>query len=90
MIHLEKDSQEDMLKLNQVYQLKKGFGLLDIYIASNVNKFQLEYGINVFSMTFVEYLCGSIKNIYLILEGNKVALKSLWDGYCPYPSSYRQ
>ena len=47
VIHLEKDSQEDMLRLNQVYQLNEGLRSLDRYIDANVNKVQLEYGITV-------------------------------------------
>ena len=34
-------------------------------------------------------MCGYIKNVYFILEGNNAALKSFEDGHCPYPSSYR-
>ena len=48
----------------------------------------LEDGITVCSMTCFEYLCGAINNVYLILEGNKVALKSFGDVHRPYPSSY--
>ena len=38
-LHLENHSQEDMLKLNQVYRLNEGFGPPDRYLGSNVNKF---------------------------------------------------
>ena len=41
VIHLEKDAQEYMFKLNQVYQLKEGFGPPDRYIGDNIDKFQL-------------------------------------------------
>ena len=40
-------------------------------------------------MTCVEYLCVSIKNVYLVLEGNKADLKPFRYLHCPYPSSYR-
>ena len=63
MIHLAKDAQEDMLKLNQVYQLKEGFGTPDRYLRDNVYKVQLEDGRTVLSTTCVAYLCGTIKNI---------------------------
>ena len=72
MVHLAKDTQEDMLKLNQVYLLEEYFGSPDRYPRTNVVKFKLEYGRTFWS----EYLCGAIKNIYSIIEGNKVALKS--------------
>ena len=42
VLHLAKDAQEDMLGLNQVYQLKEGFGLPDRYIGGNVDKVRLE------------------------------------------------
>ena len=87
VLHLAKDKQEDMLKLNQVYRLKEGFGPPDRYLGANVNKFQLEDGRTVWSMTCVEYLCGAIKNVDLILEGNKAYLKSFGGGHRPYPSS---
>ena len=90
VLHLSKDSQEYMLKLNQVYWLKEVFGTPYIYIGANVDKFQLEDGITVWYMTFVEYLCGSINNVYSILEGNKAALNSFGGGHCPYTSSYRK
>ena len=89
VLHLVKDAQEDMLKLNQVYQLKEGFGPPDRYLGVNIDKVQLEDGITVWSMTCVKYLCGTIKNVDSILEGNKLSLKSSGDGNCPYPSSYR-
>ena len=47
VIHLAKDLQEDMLRLNQVYQLNEGLRSLDRYLDANVNKVQLEYGITV-------------------------------------------
>ena len=40
-------------------------------------------------MNCVEYLCGAIKNIDSILEGNKADLKSFRAGNSPYPSTYR-
>ena len=33
-------------------------------------------------------MCGAINNVHLILEGNKVALKSFGDVHRPHPSSY--
>ena len=89
VLQLVKDIQEDMLNPNQIYRLKEGFGPPDRYIGANFDKFQLEYGRTVWSMTCVEYLCGDIKNIYSIIEGNKVDLKSFRDGHHNYPSSYR-
>ena len=77
-----------MLKLNQVYRLKEGFGTPDRYLGSNVDKFHLGDGKTVLSMTCIEYLCGDIKNVYSILEGNKAALKFFGDGHRPYPSPY--
>ena len=62
-LHLAKDAQEDMLKLNQVYWSKEGFGPPDRYLGDNVDKFQLEDGKNVWSMTCFEYLHGAIKNV---------------------------
>ena len=85
MLHLAKDTQKDMLKLSQVYQLKEGFGPPYIYLGANVDKFQLEDGIAVLYTTCIEYMRESIKNIDLILKANKAALKSFGDGYCPYP-----
>ena len=66
-LYLAKDAHEDMLKLNPVYQLKEGFGPPDSYIGANVDKFQFEDVRTVWSMTSVEYLCGDIKNVDLIL-----------------------
>ena len=88
VLHLSKNAQEYMLKLNQGYRSKEGFGPIDIYLGANINKFQLEYGRTVWSMACIEYLRGDIKNIDLILEGNKANLKSLGDGNRTYPSSY--
>ena len=34
-------------------------------------------------------MCGSIKNVYLMLEANMENLKSFGGGHRPYPSSYR-
>ena len=53
VLHLAKYAQEYMLNLNQVYQLKEGFGPTDRYIGSNVDKVQLEYGRTFWSMTCV-------------------------------------
>ena len=78
-----------MLKLNQVYLLKEGFGPPYRYLGANIDKFKLEDGRTVWSMNFIEYMCGAIRNVYLIIEGNKAALKSFGGGNCPYPSSYR-
>ena len=78
-----------MLKLNQVYILREGFGSPYRYLGENVDKVQMEYGRTVWSMTCVEYICGDIKKIDLILEGNKAVLKSFGGVYCPYTSSYR-
>ena len=89
VLQLVKDIQEDMLNLNQIYRLKEGFGPPDRYIGANFDKFQLEYGRTVWSMTCVEYLCGDIKNVDLILECNKAALKYFGGGHRPYSSSYR-
>ena len=44
VLHLAKDAQEDMLKLNQVYRFKEGFGPPDRYIGDNIDKVQLEDG----------------------------------------------
>ena len=41
VLHLTERAQEDMLKLNQVYWLKEGFGPLDRYLGANVDKFLL-------------------------------------------------
>ena len=84
-LHLEKDAQEVTLKLNQVYLLKEVLGATDIYIGENFDKVQLKDGRNFWSMTYVEYLCGAIKNVDLILEGNMADLKSFGNGHCPYP-----
>ena len=67
LLYLAKDSQEDTLKLNQVYQLKEGFGPTYRYLDSNVDKVQVENRRTVWSMTCVEYMCGAIKNVDLIL-----------------------
>ena len=63
VIHLAKDPQEDMLKFNQVYLLKKGFRPPDRYLGGNLDKFQLEDGRTVWSMICIEYLCGAINNV---------------------------
>ena len=88
VLHLATDTQEYMLNLNQVYLLKGGFGPPDRYLGANIDKFQLEDGINVWSMNCVEYLCRDIENIGLIIEGNQEAMKSFGCGDFPYPSSY--
>ena len=64
VIYLEKYAHEYMLKLNQVYRLQEGFGPTDRYRGANLDRFQLEYGINVWYMTCYEYICGAIKNVY--------------------------
>ena len=51
VLHLEKDTKEDMLELNQVYCLKEGFDPSDIYIETNIDKVQLEDRITVWFMT---------------------------------------
>ena len=38
VLHLAKDSQEDMLNLNQVYILKEDFGPTDRYLGANADK----------------------------------------------------
>ena len=38
VLHLAKDTQEDMFNLNQVYLLKEVFGPPYRYVGSNVNK----------------------------------------------------
>ena len=38
MLHLAKDAQEDMLQINQLYQLKEGFGPPDRYLRANLDK----------------------------------------------------
>ena len=78
-----------MLKLNQVYLLKEGFGPPYRYLGANIDKFQLEDGRTAWSMTCAEYLRGAIKNVDSILEGNKTSLKSFGDGYRSYPFSCR-
>ena len=47
VIHLAKDTQENMLKLNYVYPLKDSFGPPDRYLGTNVKKFKLLDGIPV-------------------------------------------
>ena len=89
VLHLSKNVQEYMLKLNHVYRLQEGFCPKDRYLGGNVNKVKLDYGRTVWSMTCIEYLRGDIKNIDSILEGNKEALKSSGDGHRTYPPSYR-
>ena len=44
VLHLAKDTQEYILKLNQVYKLKEGSVPPDRYLGVNLNKFQLEDG----------------------------------------------
>ena len=44
VLHIAKDEHKDMFKLNQVYLLREGFVSLDIYLGTNVDKFQLEDG----------------------------------------------
>ena len=89
VLHLAKDTQEDMWKLNQAYQLREGFGPPYIYLGADIDKVELQDGKMFWSMNCAEYLRGSIKKVDLVLEGNKVVLKSFGDGKCPYPSSYR-
>ena len=67
--------------------MKECFGPPDRYLGDNVDKVQLDYGRTVWYMTCIEYLCGAIKNVYLMLESNKAASKSFRGGHCPYPSS---
>ena len=85
MLHIAKGAQEYTLSINQVYRLKEGFGPPYRYFWEKNDKFKLEDGRSVWYMTCIEYLHGAIKNVDLILEGNKAALKSFGDGYCPYP-----
>ena len=63
VIHLSKDSQKDMLELNQVYLFKGYFGQPDKYLGANVDTFQLEDGSTFWSMNCVEYLYVAIKNL---------------------------
>ena len=53
VIHLGKDAQEDMFKLNQVNWLKEVFWSPDRYLGANINKVQLDYVRTVWSMTFI-------------------------------------
>ena len=71
ILNLAKDAQEYMLKRKQVYRLKVGYGPQYIYLGANINKAQLEDGRTVWSMTYIQDLQGSIKNIDSILEVNK-------------------
>ena len=89
VLHHEIGAQEYILNINQVYLLKEGFGPPDIYLGASVDKFQLEDGRTVWSMTCIEYLRRDINNVDSILKVNKAALKFFGDGYHPYPSSYR-
>ena len=89
VLQLAKYVQEDVLNLNQIYLWKEGFGPPDEYPGVNVDKFQLEDGRTVWSMTCFEYICGAINNVDLMLKGNKADLKSFGGGHDPYPSSYR-
>ena len=41
-LHLAKDAQEDMLKLNHIYSLKEIFVPPDRYLRSNIDEVQLE------------------------------------------------
>ena len=67
VLHLAKDVHEDMLKLNQFYQFKEGFGPPYRYLGDNINKFQFKDGRTVWSMTCGEYLQGDINNVDSIL-----------------------
>ena len=51
VLHLENNTQEDRLKLNQFYRLKEGFGPPDRYIGGKVDKLQLEDGRNIWPKT---------------------------------------
>ena len=53
VLYIAKDVQEDMLKLNQVYRLKECFVPPDRYLGDNVDKFKLEDGRTVWSMTCI-------------------------------------
>ena len=44
VLHLENNTQEDRLKLNQFYRLKEDLGTLDRYLGANFDKVQFEYG----------------------------------------------
>ena len=73
VLHLAKDAQEGLFKLNQVYRLKVVFGPQYRYLGANDDKVQLEYVKTVWSITCVEYMHKYINNIHSILEGNKQA-----------------
>ena len=88
VLQIEKNAQEDMQRLNQIYRLKEVFGTPDRYIGANVDKIQLQDGRTVWFMFCIEYIHGDIKNMDSILEGNKVDLKSFKYVHFPYPSSY--
>ena len=51
VLHLAKEAQEDVLRINQVYRFKEGFGTPDIYLGANIDKFQLEDERTVWSIT---------------------------------------
>ena len=66
VLHLSKDTEEDEFKFHQVYRSKEGLGTLDRYICAKIDKFQLEDGRTIFSITCVEYMCGAIKSRIII------------------------
>ena len=47
--------------------MKEGLGPPDRYLGASIDKVHLYDGINVWSMTFVEYIQGDIKKVYFIL-----------------------
>ena len=51
VIRLANDSQKDVLKINQVYLSKEGFGTLDRYLGNNIDKVKLEDGRTDWYMT---------------------------------------
>ena len=42
--------------------MREGFEPADNYLRANIDKFQLDNGRTFWSITCIEYMCGSIKN----------------------------
>ena len=53
VLHVAKDAQEDMLKINPFYRLQEGLDTPDRYLGANFDKVQFEYGRKIQSMLWV-------------------------------------
>ena len=88
-LHIYFKPKEDTDALNMIYWLKECFGLPYLYLGSNIENVQLEYGPVVFSTKCVDYLNKTIKKVNNELVVDRTALKNYGDKHRPYSSRFR-